>query len=106
MLEAEITNLKRQLEEADLTMRSRVTQLKNEIDTLKSTDDCRFEFDWEESAAFSIERSVNGSTVIGYYKAFDENGKRTVGEWTFFCSKDEHNRLANEFKEYINGKKE
>ena len=48
---------------------------------------------------FSIERIIKnnaGTTVLGY---FDTKGEPR--EWFLHCSLDMHQRLANEFKEYI-----
>ena len=76
-------------------------------DVQKST----FSFDWDLGKAFSIERVhewASGeemyipTTVIGYFApdASDENpDKFKVGEWRFYCSQKEHDRLVKEFND-------
>ena len=66
-------------------------------------DSCSFGFDWAKVNAFSIERnhrtdfgSAVAYTVIGYIRP----ESNTVGEWSFVCSQEEHNRLAAQFDAY------
>jgi hypothetical protein len=63
-----------------------------------------FAFDWEKGQAFSIERIHEWSTeiymhipitVIGYHK--QDGDKQVIGEWKFYCSQKEHDRLVEEF---------
>jgi len=65
-------------------------------------------FDWAAVGAFSIERNMKTQddeliayTLIGYLKDKYEDGAVTVGEWSFICSQEEHNRLAADFALYL-----
>lgn len=62
-----------------------------------------FSFDWKLGRAFSIERIHDWCsdqekylpvTVIGYIKE-----EKAIGEWRFYCSAEEHERLVKEFNE-------
>jgi hypothetical protein len=64
-----------------------------------------FAFDWKTGKAFSIERIQQWNeyhehyiptTVIGYYK----NEEGAIGEWRFYCSQEEHERLVKDFNDY------
>jgi hypothetical protein len=94
-LEAEVETLKRE-----------ITRLKDtkEYEFKKDLDGSAFEFDFKAVNAFSIERIVDNKTphtVVGYIRGKCENGSVNVGEWRFYCSQKEHNRLAEKFAEYI-----
>lgn len=57
---------------------------------------CEFVIDWDNMNAFSIERhggDREAYTIIGYY-----NKEQDVSEWKFYCSQEQHNKLAKEFK--------
>lgn len=67
-----------------------------------------FSFDFKGGKAFSIERihdwmeETDGYvpvTVIGYVKQEGEN--EVVGEWRFYCSQKEHERLVAEFNSVV-----
>lgn len=73
-----------------------------------------FAVDFETMNAFSIERLIENSTsktVIGYLttdRVAGEMGnteKKTVREWTFYCSHEEHERLVKEFNAWKAKKK-
>lgn len=98
-----------ELENAELI--DEVQSLKDRINRLISDDEqafkatqelhkCSFSFDWNRGQAFSIERMYENVhkipfTVIGYIK---EEDKR-VGEWKFYCSQEEHERLVKDFND-------
>jgi hypothetical protein len=69
----------------------------------RDLDGSTFEFDFKALNAFSIERIADNKTphtVIGYIRSKCEDGSINVGEWRFYCSQKEHNRLAEKFVEY------
>lgn len=81
------------------------TRLKDtkEYEFKKDLDGSAFEFDFKAVNAFSIERIVDNKTphtVIGYIRSKCEDGSVNIGEWRFYCSQKEHNRLAEKFVEY------
>lgn len=79
-------------------------QNKKDIEVKKDVQNAEFVIDWKNMDAFSIERMgdpKDNYTVIGYWVV--ESGEKRVHEWKFYCSLDQHNKLAKEFKEY--GKK-
>jgi hypothetical protein len=93
-LEAEVETLKRE-----------ITRLKDtkEYEFKKDLDGSTFEFDFKAVNAFSIERIADNKpphTVIGYVKGICQDGSIDVGQWLFYCSQKEHNRLAEKFVEY------
>jgi hypothetical protein len=93
-LEAEVETLKRQI--------IRLNDNK-EFEFKKDLDGSAFEFDFKAVNAFSIERIVDNKTphtVIGYVKGICQDGSIDIGQWLFYCSQKEHNRLAEKFVEY------
>jgi hypothetical protein len=79
----------------------RVKQLEQEkIDSIKNdVNTSEFKIDWNKMDAFSIERMgdhQSAYTVIGYYMT-DEHNVKHVHEWKFYCSQEQHNKLAEEF---------
>lgn len=91
-------------------LRADKNHLKEELDITKNENylnviECSFEVDFDSLHAFSIERlivpksSSNKSdkeqTSIGYFI----EGK--IQEWIFSCSRETHERLAQEFKLYV-----
>lgn len=66
-----------------------------------------FEFDFKALEAFSIERMCDNGrphTVIGYVRSRSKEGP-CLGQWLFYCSKDEHNKLVEKFRAYLKTKK-
>lgn len=61
--------------------------------------------DWKSMEAFSIERLMldggRPTTVIGWFKP-----DSSVGEWKLYCSKEQHERLTQEFNDYVKTKGE
>lgn len=79
-------------------------QLVKQVDDIAtSTRTCTVVFDFKAMQAFSVERVTRGkypATVIGYIKPENQ-----LGEWTLFCSQEQHERLAKEFVQYLSKKK-
>jgi hypothetical protein len=88
--------------------------LKEELAIIKEENNhnvaaCSFEVDFDSLHAFSIERTILPKsssqksdierTSIGYL-----SGGR-IQEWIFNCSRETHERLAQEFKEYMKTKR-
>ena len=75
---------------------------------IKARAECppSFNFNDENINVFSVERidmpSVAGvpnkteRTLIGYF-IFNENGGKTMKEWTLYCSREDHSKLVAEF---------
>jgi hypothetical protein len=87
-----------------------IANLREELDITKNENylnviECSFEVDFYSLHAFSIERLIipkssstksdKEQTSIGYLV----DGK--IQEWIFSCSRETHERLAQEFKLYI-----
>ena len=69
----------------------------------KDVQSSNFVIDWTKLDAFSIERMGDvrdAYTVIGYWST-RENGSKTVQEWKFYCSKEQHEKLAQQFEKSI-----
>ena len=109
----QIKILEEKLEEANRMLMVKETHLKNteefykkKLDDLYSLDvtNSDFEFDFKTTLAFSIERIqsnlVDGrvipKTVIGYI-----NPQGYIGNWSFYCSPEQHQKLAEQFRKYI-----
>lgn len=100
----EIKRLKADLEDRDQRielLQEQLAALRSEQD--KAVVDCGLAVDWNRMNAFSIERMMQDGrpmTVIGYWEGpNDEN----VGEWSFRCNQDTHERLVEEFRQYRGG---
>jgi predicted nucleic acid-binding Zn-ribbon protein len=87
-----------------------VKRLQGELDNIREARDdivaeCGFEIDYRGLNAFSIERTIvnkdknqkydREKTIIGHIV----DGK--INEWSFSCSRETHERLVKEFKDYI-----
>jgi predicted Zn-dependent peptidase len=64
--------------------------------------------DWRAINAFSIERIYNktenqAQTVIGYILATKDD--RITKEWYIFCNEEHHEKLVEDFKDYIETRK-
>lgn len=108
-LQRQVTSL-----EVDISNRDRLIESLNaDLDRLRKEKDeevrrdvqsSTFVIDWRNMDAFSIERMGDDGktayTVIGYY-IVNEHSKREVCEWKFYCSQQQHDKLAKEFSEYI-----
>lgn len=80
--------------------RLRTEQLEEVVADVQSST---FVIDWNKLDAFSIERMGDvrdAYTIIGYWST-RENGSKTVQEWKFYCSKEQHEKLAKEFEKVI-----
>lgn len=104
----------RQISRQDLELqsaRSMIKSLQADLDRLREEKDIesrsevqqsKFVIDWDNMDAFSIERMGDPKgnyTVIGYYQTTGND--RVVAEWKFYCSLEQHNELAEEFKKQI-----
>ncbi len=104
-LKYKIADLERQVTTRETTISQlefRIKQLEHEkIDAIKAdVNSSEFKIDWTKMDAFSIERMgdhQSSYTVIGYYMT-DEHKVKHVHEWKFYCSQEQHNKLANEFE--------
>lgn len=86
----------------------REEKTKNLSEVLDEVYKAPFSFDFKGGKAFSVERihdwndDIDGYlpvTVVGYIKQEGEN--ETVGEWRFYCSQKEHERLVAEFNAVV-----
>jgi len=79
-----------------------VKHLQSVIEKVESTvGDCVCAIDLESIKPFSIERGFRDGyeqTIYGYYR----DGK--VKMLCFLCSREKHEELAKEFREYLSGK--
>jgi len=96
--------LRQDLAERDKLINSYVADVKRltkEQDE-KVVADCHsadFVVDWKRLNVFSVERhggEKEAYTIIGY---FDKDG--CIDEWKFYCSLEQHNKLAQEFRNGI-----
>lgn len=79
-------------------------QKKQSDDIVKDCHSSEFVVDWSNCNfnPFSLERhggEKEAYTIIGY---FDKDNK--VAEWKFYCSLEQHNKLAEEFRNAITKK--
>lgn len=104
-LKARIAELEFQLKSANQTIdayRQRDESIDNNAEVIADVQSSTFVIDWHNMDAFSIERMGDRKatyTVIGHW--VDNNGTKEIHEWKFFCSKDQHEKLAKEFAEYV-----
>jgi hypothetical protein len=99
--------LKQDLAERDKLINSYVADVKRltRAQDDKVVADCHaadFVVDWNNLNVFSVERhggEKEAYTIIGY---FDKDG--CVDEWKFYCSLEQHNKLAQEFRNGITKK--
>lgn len=62
---------------------------------------CDFHIDFEMAHIVSIERIIdNGIEKTSFGTAFPGSTKIN-DNWVFYCSKEKHNELVKEFKEYL-----
>jgi hypothetical protein len=99
-----------ELEDKVDSLKAEITRLRDtkDYEFKKDLDGSTFEFDFKALNAFSIERIVDNKTphtVIGYIRSKCEDGSTNIGQWVFYCSQKEHNRLAEKFVEYTKSKK-
>ena len=74
----------------------------NELQQYKEIYDCDVIINFNVMDVFSIERTIQNdkpSTIIGYVLP-----DKTIGEWGLYCSKEQHQRLCEEFKTYLGSK--
>jgi len=87
-------------------LQNEYTAIENAI---KARAECpaSFDFNDENINVFSVERmempsiagvpNISERTVIGYF-IFDENGGTIIKEWNLYCSREDHNKLVEEFR--------
>jgi hypothetical protein len=103
-----IIDLERRLEGRGLAIATLEERIKDmelaKVDAIKEdVNSSEFKINWDKMDAFSIERMgdhQSAYTVIGYYLA-DEHNVKHVHEWKFYCSQEQHNKLAGEFNNGI-----
>lgn len=114
----EISKLKQRIEELERTVQDReqtIQSLQRQIAQYRDFSNATFSVDFRAMNAFSVERLLSESmvptTVIGYMLAEpvtvkDEGTvtKDVVREWTLRCSAEQHERLVEEFNEYVQSK--
>mgnify|MGYP003335055081 CR=1 FL=1 len=98
--------LKQDIVERDKLINSYVAdvkrlQRKQDEDIIKDCHSAEFVVDWSNCNfnPFSLERhggEKEAYTIIGY---FDKDNN--VAEWKFYCSLEQHNKLAQEFRDGI-----
>ena len=75
---------------------------KKGADSKAEVQAAEFVIDWVNMDAFSIERMGDPKgnyTVIGYYVT--QGSDKIVSEWKFYCSLEQHNKLAKEFRTQV-----
>ena len=103
-LNDEVDNLKRRIESRDIQIKhleEKLAQVQAEkVDAIKAdVNDSEFVIDWKNMDVFSIERMGDHNaayTVLGHW--IEENGQKVIHEWKFYCSHEQHQKLAKEFK--------
>lgn len=86
------------------TLQSQYDSLKHNYDALTSANrDVEFEIDFDKLNVFSIERSKDHRTVIGYFiTKYEEVGDyccetENIKEWYLDCSQAQHNKVVEKF---------
>ncbi len=76
----------------------------DKVDAIKTdVNTSEFVIDWNNMDVFSVERMgdhQSAYSVIGYYM-YNETEVKEVREWKFYCSHEQHNKLAEEFRNAI-----
>lgn len=109
-LKRRIAELEYQLKTANQTVeayRKRDESIDNNEAVQLDVQSSTFVIDWANMDAFSIERMGDRNcvyTVIGHW--VETNGNREIHEWKFYCSKEQHEKLAAEFTNYVNTRSE
>ena len=106
-----VENLKREVESLEILITNRDNEIKrlqaeidkmhkDRVDVIKAdVNDSEFVIDWKNMDVFSIERMGDKQaayTVLGHW--IEENGQKVIHEWKFYCSHEQHQKLAKEFK--------
>jgi hypothetical protein len=99
-----IKKLEQDIQERDKLINSYVADVKRlqkrqDEDIVKDCHSAEFVVDWNLINAFSVERhggEKEAYTIIGYWDKDSE-----VAEWKFYCSLNQHNKLAQEFRDGI-----
>lgn len=110
-LKDQIFNLERRVEIRDNEIKMLHAQIQEmnqaKVDEIKAdVNASEFAIDWANMDAFSVERMGDKKvayTVIGYYQTVGTD--RVVAEWKFYCSLEQHQKLAAEFIKHKNKSK-
>jgi len=98
-LENDIRSRDRMIEslQADL---DRLRKERNEV-VRADVESATFVIDFKNLDVFSVERlgedHTSAYTILGYW-ATHADGSKSVDEWKFYCSHEQHEALAKEFK--------
>jgi len=98
-LENDIRSRDRMIEslQADL---DRLRKERNEV-VRADVESATFVIDFKNLDVFSVERmgedSADAYTILGYWVTHAD-GSKSVDEWKFYCSHEQHEALAKEFK--------
>ena len=95
-------------------LEDRVKQLEDQINTIyHETANEEFAFDFKAVNVFSLERNwkdLRPCTIVGYtlsepYTETDGNvqTKEVVREWYLYCSKEQHAKLVEQFRNAMKG---
>lgn len=101
-LEKQVKSLIKEIELLKETI-SDFNKVNDELEQYKEIYDCDVIIDFNVMDVFSIERMNENnkpSTIIGYIRP-----DKTIGEWGLYCSKEQHQRLCEDFKTYLLSKK-
>jgi len=90
-------------------MKKLMNEKKQVLENISARFQCLFAFDFAnpDINVFSIERNgwntPDERTIIGYILSgdiHDDLHKRTLKEWSLFCSREQHNELVKKWVEY------
>jgi hypothetical protein len=93
-----IAELERYTEQLNADL-ARMRKEKSE-EVLADVQSSTFVIDWKNMDVFSVERMGDDGkeayTILGYWVT--ENGNKVVSEWKFYCSHEQHEKLAKQFE--------
>lgn len=87
-------------------LEEKLQQFRDKKNPREVTEDQECFVDFDNLRPFSIERMPygdGGRTVLGYFRRIraEEGFVTTLGEWKLLCNVDQHNRLVEQFKEWL-----
>lgn len=96
-------------------LEARVKQLEDQLNTIAhETTNEDFVFDFSTVKVFSVERNwkdYRPCTIVGYVinepytdSAGNLQSKESVKEWYLYCSKEQHSKLIEQFRNSMKGK--
>lgn len=92
------------------SLNTELDRLKKELDDIKREryaviSECAFEIDFKGINAFSIERMerpiVKGETFQREVTNIGYTQEGIVKEWIFYCSRDTHEKIAGQFRDFL-----